>query len=931
MPGRIHFILTACFLGLSCLPLAIAAENDPSATGIETSDKDQSLVVETSAQDQQEASVQPLFQYVPIPDPKEESGKDQARKAFKAFIRDNRNAGLLVPFLKSFDLTSLRLLKNTILRSDSHFWAEMKAIGATRKALEEARQKLWKEHEKNYASAFENLKKLQESLGPLPPSEEVDSEIIGLNTKLEEPKKRQLKEFRLTLESIEKELDMNFLGLKSSRYATLLGWIRDKLRDVSGTEDTLEIVSLKNIIIIEQDGSETKRNLFEELESRMAYVIRFAHSAEKHSPEKYGLAYVLSWVFTEKNLDLAIEELGEEQGDGGEETPPTTPPENDDSSWSAEKIEVFNALAQALSARTDFMIGGESKQGPLASAFIRMRDFHEAEVAGTQENVLGAFKTHLNQEILADSAFQHYGGETYNEATRLAAQYEKLAATVEQLQSRRQTTAQTLAAFLERFAPGTTVGDLNSKESFKAVMEKIALKGATREEAAAFTSALRNYTQLNLHLAFSVNEAAQIFIKVRELHKSFQETHANERKKFVAWIQGFDQDRPQADKSRVVEPTYGAVLKNLVDFIKEAYPSKLSLVNTPLTPAASGNCLSFLPPESHTELEIGADVDSSSFITGVEEALESTAQKRLFCFATYEWALKARAQENEGADFVFSLANDPENEFDVKMDSVFRFMGEGKSSVREPQNHDHSIFEGFYELIEFVKDFQVKMIAHLRREFKKQNIDLEDAGAKIERTEHNTVAFKIPASILFDQGKAALKEDGQAVIERYVPTLLSVLGNNKILIQELSIEGHTNSDPYPGYVSADTSRTGNEGLSDDRALAVFKHWNETAGSNPELISFVDFQKETEIQVQSQGQGAAQPILGENDQEDKVASRRVVLKFRLDTAAIAALKNDPDQLREIKKKLNTSESTEEEGQEPETPPEAEAPQERETQP
>ena len=884
-----------------------SATGIPNAGGIERSANESGVSGDLDSR----AVTRTSFEYVTIPDPNQPTGESLARAAFDAFTKDDRNAGILVPFLEKFDKTSLNLLKRTIFRSDSNFWKEMEKIGASREALEEARKKLWAEQDKKYAEVLEHHEALRKSTQALPSSAEVQSELRMIEETVQRIKREQQESFRLTLKAVEDELDTNFLGLDSSKYKTLLGWISDKLLDLSGMNGSSDGMNFKNIVIIEENGQKVERNIFQELNARTNYINRFARAAGKSSPDKYGLAYVLSWVFTEKNLDLVLEQEADEStpgdGDGDDQQ---NPPDGDDSSpqppssggWNKANTEVYNTIARAMGEKADFIVGTVEKKGPLASGFIRMERFYGESVAPTEQNVLGTFRTELAEKILVDPEFKNFGGEKYSEAVRLGEEFENAVKTVEQYKALKAEAANALKQLLNRFSPETSLEALTDKSTFQSLMEKMALGGASRDDVTRFAALVKNHTQANLHLAFAVNDAAQKFIKVYELYKDFKKVNVARRNGLVKWIQEFDAKRngrsEQITEAAVAEareyclstlekheidpnldnlkdqnllraavnkmesqgiteaeiakfarsfkmlsgletqgasselPSYGNVMKYLVGYVQEKNAEKLNLLSTPFNAMSAGKCLSLLPNETEANLKITSETEPGSLVTNVTEDLDSKSQRQLLCYAAYEWAMKERAQENDGKDYIFSVTNEPEKEFDITLGTIFRFMGEDKQSVRDPKATDYSIYEGFSELMDLINNLQDLIIAHLRREFSKRGVNLENVGdgMRVQSTDFSSVTFRIPSKILFDQGKDNLKDEGKAVLEKVVPILLTVLSENQMLIKDLTIEGHANSDPYPGYYSRHTNRSGNDGLSDDRAISVYDYWNSEHAS-----------------------------------------------------------------------------------------------------
>ena len=303
-----HFFLC---LGIFLSP---TQASDPGFEGVEGDS-----TAQINTQGSAEISSGNDFQYTPIPDPHQPRGIKLARKAFDKFIGDDKNAGLLVDFLKQFDAASLKLLKRKVLGStqhstaDSRFWQRMKQIGADTEALEEARRILWKPHEKRYNKTFKQLRQLEETFEELQKSAdttELKEQADALRRTIATLRAKYCKDFRLTIAAIEKELNKNFFASMSDDYGHLTAWIEDKLELLSEM-----VPQAKTIKSVDSNGNEVQRNLFQELDARLRFVTNFARAAGKTSPPKYGLTYVLSWVFTDKNVDIAIAEVEKAQAE----------------------------------------------------------------------------------------------------------------------------------------------------------------------------------------------------------------------------------------------------------------------------------------------------------------------------------------------------------------------------------------------------------------------------------------------------------------------------------------------------------------------------------------------------------------------------------------------------------------------------------------
>ncbi len=141
--------------------------------------------------------------------------------------------------------------------------------------------------------------------------------------------------------------------------------------------------------------------------------------------------------------------------------------------------------------------------------------------------------------------------------------------------------------------------------------------------------------------------------------------------------------------------------------------------------------------------------------------------------------------------------------------------------------------------------------------------------------------LRLSSKVLFDRGKAILKEESKVqlkdIFEKYIKTLVT---NKEIknYIDKIIIEGHTDSDG--GYLY-------NLQLSQKRAYSVMN-----------FLTSLDFAKKYDIKslVMASGRSYLDPIIV-NGKEDKEASRRIEIKF--------LLKND-EAMHEIEKILKDDE-------------------------
>jgi len=159
---------------------------------------------------------------------------------------------------------------------------------------------------------------------------------------------------------------------------------------------------------------------------------------------------------------------------------------------------------------------------------------------------------------------------------------------------------------------------------------------------------------------------------------------------------------------------------------------------------------------------------------------------------------------------------------------------------------------------------RIKVVSKLREKLGK-NIDIDK----------NSGAIRFSSNILFEQNKFKLKEGSKKelsnVLQRYIDILLFDKDIRKH-IDQIIIEGHTNTDGTYLY---------NLELSQKRALEVMKFLYKSNPKNSKLLREY---------VSASGRSYANTIYLKDGKEDKDASRRIEIKFRIkNEKAISELK------------------------------------------
>ena len=156
---------------------------------------------------------------------------------------------------------------------------------------------------------------------------------------------------------------------------------------------------------------------------------------------------------------------------------------------------------------------------------------------------------------------------------------------------------------------------------------------------------------------------------------------------------------------------------------------------------------------------------------------------------------------------------------------------------------------------------------------------LKDTLADSINIDPKSGALRFSSNILFNQGSYTLKPESKQqlsrILKKYIQTLL-LDDEIRQYIDNITIEGHTNTDGSYLY---------NLALSQKRALEVMKFLYKSDTQNRELYSQY---------LSASGRSYADLIYDDLGEEDKDASRRIEIKFRI--------KNEKS-IKELEKFLN----------------------------
>jgi outer membrane protein OmpA-like peptidoglycan-associated protein len=159
-----------------------------------------------------------------------------------------------------------------------------------------------------------------------------------------------------------------------------------------------------------------------------------------------------------------------------------------------------------------------------------------------------------------------------------------------------------------------------------------------------------------------------------------------------------------------------------------------------------------------------------------------------------------------------------------------------------------------------------ELVEEFRDDLKKWDADLDSVTLSIR--------FKEP-KVLFGQGASNVKRQFEDILNNFFPRYIEILTRPDFRenIEEIRIEGHTNSDPPNWTSSPDFAYLYNMELSQDRTRNVLRYCLQTIHASP----YLNWVKQN---LTANGLSSSKPIhIKDTAIEDKLASRRVEFRIR----------------------------------------------------
>ena len=174
------------------------------------------------------------------------------------------------------------------------------------------------------------------------------------------------------------------------------------------------------------------------------------------------------------------------------------------------------------------------------------------------------------------------------------------------------------------------------------------------------------------------------------------------------------------------------------------------------------------------------------------------------------------------------------------------------------------------------KNQKEMLYAHLQAEFKD---DMSKWGAKIN--EETLSVYFVGDDVRFDTGQSDVKPEFKATLAEFFPRYVQLIKKHKDAIQEVRIEGYTDSTGKPGQTMEERYFY-NMKLSQDRTRSVLEY----------CLTLPDFTKDDfnymKDFITANGLSFSRYIRDSKGHEDKAASRRV--EFRILTNAEATIES-----------------------------------------
>ncbi|MBW7876056.1 MAG: OmpA family protein [Candidatus Cloacimonetes bacterium] len=860
-----------------------------------------------------------------------------AKNAFEAYVKQPRNSGITVGFLRNYDVKALRAFKARILEDGFIRGAFQENARATvtrlKELVEEKVRRVNRDIQRQQERLEDSARALRAQLAD--PSrasqkERLEGLLREITIEMDAIKLANERYTRLSLDEIANKQGNWFFGAgDDGRYAQVMGWMERLLPEMAGNDDF--------------KPSSGKPNLITDLLARIKYIQDFAkaaHSGNKGQAEgnKYAVAYILSWFLTglsqsEINamgggqasgdthagaVDQAIEAIGA-AGTPGVTAPAEVNPvpgtgSGTDSNAGAgqttgtnipsleqltnEQKLVYNSLMASFREDVTFTSGDKTIRGQRVAYIVNEIKLIERTVA-----LHNTYLDTANPDSLISAVSQYWTViSTSNhpklpEARRLKEKFDQAAEGARAARQHRDRVFSSLQTAMNAANLGIKAEDLVSAEKMLEFSRAAAAANMPESQRRNLTLLMTQYAEGSLRWlhALSLMEQAQ-----KELTPVLEEIVADlvsgpsaQLQAVLDWIARYNRHR-EANLSTIsdiikqengaigqeikVARNYTEAVKNLLEIVETSFADQkilfdASVMDDPGMPTFQ-QCSALFKDFSLATVKFPA-TGLSQAVSAITSPVDTVQEMRVVCMANYEANLKAGNPTHELFKRHDGVSPDS---FGFKVRGVVDAMGSRRSSVAVSATAEHSLHEGLYENLYFMRGLTNWLIAWIKEQLQKEGVSASEvARGDVRSGSAHAVALRIGDAILFAHNVSDLSTSGRATLEKIKKAFRPILDNNdiKTLIKEIVVEGHA---------SASGTRAHNQGLSERRAESVLTVIREMGA-----IGFVSKGYGENKPINSRGEAVAYNVNGPDLQTvpgaDAAKSRRVELSFSLNMVEI----------------------------------------------
>ncbi len=875
-----------------------------------------------------------------------------AKNAFEAYVKQPRNSGITVGFLRNYDVKALRSFKARILEDGFIRGAFQDNARATVTRLKElvedkvrrVNRDVQRQQERLEAAAAPLRRQLADP-ARVTSKEEIETALRRITIELDAIKLANERYTRLSLDEIANKQGSWFFGMgDDGRYAQVMGWMERLLPEMAGNDDF--------------KPSSGKPNLITDLLARIKYIQDFAKSAysgNKGQSEgnKYAVSYILSWFLTglsqaEINamdggqatgdthagaVDQAIEAIGA-AGTPGVTTPVEVNPVPGDGSGTDsapgagattgstipgldqltnEQKLVYNAMMVKFNETINFVVGTKTVTGQRVAYII-----NEIKLIDRTIRIHDRYMDTANPSSIVSLVSAFWTGvSTSNhpklpEARRLKEKFDQAFEAAKVARQQRDQLFENLRTAINSANLGMRVEDLNSGEKLREFSRAVANSNMPESQRQNLITLLTQHAEISLRWLHALSEMDKIQLELtpilEEIEAELISGPSAQLQGVLDWIARYNRHREAniSTISDIIKQENGAIgqeikvarnyteaVKNLLEIVETSFSDQKILFDASVMDDVGmptfQQCSALFKDFSLATVKFPA-TGLSQAVSAITSPVDTVQEMRVVCMANYEANLKAGNPTHELFKRHDGVSPDS---FGFKVRGVVDAMGSRRASVAVSATAEHSLHEGLYENLYFMRGLTNWLITWIKEQLQKEGVSASEvARGDVRSGSAHAVALRIGDTILFAHNVSDLSASGTATLEKIKKAFQPILANDdiKTLIKEIVVEGHA---------SASGSRAHNQGLSERRAdsvLAVIRSLG--------VVGFVSKGYGENKPINARGESVAYNVNGPDlatvPGADAAKSRRVELSFSLNMVEVEnILKEKGDRFRRLR--------------------------------